>query len=206
MFDDSFPMMLEREAGLPENYPAVAVGFGLYPQLNKAKTAEAGHDVYDEREYVRIVVPGDKSSLLFQPSNDSYRRRFPRAYDAFKAREKGQKESGMPIEQWAVVSRSVAMTLRSAHVHTVEALCEVSENLIDRLSVPNARELQAKARAWLAQARDGAEATRKAAENEALQKTIASLQAQIAALAARDDDHAEAPARKRGRPPVHDVS
>jgi hypothetical protein len=197
MFDDSFPMMLEREAGLPENYPAVAVGFGMYPQLNKAKTAEAGHDVYDEREYVRVVVPGDKASLLLQPSTDAYRRRFPKAYQAFKTRESGGGRSGMPIEQWAVVSRSVAMTLRAAHVHTVEDLCEVSDSHIDRLSVAGARELQAKARAWLAQAKDGAEAARKAAENEGLQKQIQALHAQIAALAEAKADEPDRPVRRK---------
>lgn len=197
MFDDNFPMMLEREAGLPESYPAVAVGFGMYPQVDKAKTAAAGHDVYAEKEYVRIVVPGDKTSLLFQPSTDAYRRRFPKAYGAFQSREKGSGADGMPIEQWAAVSRSTALTLRAAHIHSVEALAEVHEGHIDRVPIGNARELQAKARAWLRQAKDSAEVQRKAAENQDLRDQLAALQAQMVAL----QQAATSAKRGPGRPP-----
>jgi hypothetical protein len=193
MLNDDFPMMLERESGLSEQYPPVAVAFGMFPQVDKAKSDAAGHDVYVEKEYVRILIPGDKTSDVLQPSNDTYRRRFPKAYEAFKARTNGGSGvSGMPIEQWAPVSRSVAMTLRAAHIPTVETLAEVHEGLIDRLPIAAPRELREKARAWLAQARDGAETARKAAENKALRDQIAAMEARMAAME-------EEATKKRGR-------
>ena len=197
---DDFPLTLEREAGLPEHYPAVAVAFGMNPTIDKAKTKEAGHDVYKDVEFVKIVVPGDKTSMLLQPSNDSYRRRFPNAYASFQKREKRGTVEGMLLEQWPAISRAVAMTLYAAHIQTVEALAEVHDGNIDRLSIANARELRDKARAWLKHAKDGAQTLKDAAEKKQLQDQIAALQAQITELAAsRKADDESKPANTRRR-------
>jgi hypothetical protein len=177
---DDFPMTLEREAGMPDFVPPVAVAFGLYPVLDNAKTKDAGHEVYKDVEFVRIAIPGDRNSLFFQPADRSHQMRFPKAYDAFKRRETAPVE-GMPIDQWAPISRSVALTLKAMHVHTVEALAAVHEGHIDKIG-GNGRQLRAKAQAWLAEAQTGAEAIRLAAEKTALQDQLASLQAQIVAL------------------------
>lgn len=178
-FTDDFPMIPEVEAGARE---PVLVAFGLYPHRDKQKSLEAGHDVFVDVEYVKIAIPGDKNSLYFQPATDKHRQRFPKAYAAFKARDQKPLE-GMPIEQWAVVSRAVALTLKAAHIHTVEALAAVHDGLVDRIA-SNGRELREKARAWLEDARSGAAAQKLASEKKELQDQIASLQAQIAALQA----------------------
>src|SRR5690606_5361567 len=151
-----------REAEMNQLVPAVSVGFGLYPVKDGKASAKAGHDVYKDVEFVRIAVPGDKNSLFFQPSDETHRRRFPKAYEAFKAREHEVRE-GMPVEHWAPISRSVALNLKVMHIHTVEALAEVHDGLIDKLG-SNGRELREKAKAWLREAQDGAETSRLAKE------------------------------------------
>lgn len=205
---DDFPMMMEREAShrgphgdmimIPDTTPPVAVSFGLSPVLDGAKTKEAGHDVYKDVEFVKIAVPGDKNSLFFQPSNDLYRARFPKAYAAFKAREHKPME-GMPVGEWAPISRSMALTLRAAHIDTVEALAAVHDGNIDRIG-SNGRELREKARAWLADAKTGAAAVQLAGEKQALQDQIAAMQAQILELSQRagpaGEDDPVAAARK----------
>jgi len=166
---DDFPMTLELEAGLDPrgNVGPVAVAFGLYPMRNDEKSRAAGHDVFDEIEHVKIAVPGDKSSLFFQPSTEKHRQRFPQAYAAFKNRAQTPVE-GTPIENWAAINRAVALTLRSAHIATIEAFAAVHEGNIDKLGVSNARELQAKAKAHLAQQVDGAATLKLAAEKQEL--------------------------------------
>jgi hypothetical protein len=180
--NDDFPLMMEVEAGTPANTPPVGVAFGLWPRLDKKATQEAGHDVYRDCEYVRISIPGDRSTLYFQPATDMDRKRFPKAYAVFKGSGK-EALQGMPIEQWPVVSRSLAMTLRACNIRTVEALAAVHDGHVDKLGF-NARELREKARAWLAQAKDGAAATALAAEKKALQDQLAAMQAQLTALSA----------------------
>lgn len=183
--NDEFALIMEVECDpksgmtLP-NTPPVAVGFGLYPRLDKKKTAEAGHEVYTDREYVKIVIPGDRFSEFLQPATDEYRRKFPKAYASFKTRSTEAK-SGMPIEQWASITRSMAYMLKAVHVHTVEALAEMHDTNMARLGF-NGRELREKARAWLRTSKDGAETMRLASEKQALQDELAAMKAQIAAL------------------------
>jgi hypothetical protein len=193
MLSDDFPMTMEREAGMREDVPPVAVAFGLYPAVDSAKSKAAGHDVYKDVEFVKIAIPGDRNSLFFQPAEDSHRRRFPQAYAAYKAREKRDGIEGMPIEQWAPVSRSVALNLKAMHVHTVEALAAVHEGYIDKIGT-NGRELREKAKAWLADAKSGAAAQQLAAEKQGLQDQLAALQAQIVALQQNSGKPAQAPA------------
>jgi hypothetical protein len=181
-FDDEFPITMEREAGMPDYVPPVAVSFGMYYQLDDRKTAEAGHDVFRDVEFVKIAVPGDKSSLYFQPATDKHKQRFPKAYEAFKARQGGRGSlEGMPIENWAPISRSIALTLKAAHIHTVEALAIVHDGHIDRIGM-NGRELRDKAKAFLDQAKDSAATMKLAGEKKALEDQLAAMQAQIAAL------------------------
>ncbi len=184
IFDDNCPMMMERESGLPEGVPAVAVGFCLIPSEDKIKSAAAGHPVFREREYVKIVVPGDKQSEYFQPSRDVDRKRYPLAYQAFKNRESKPVDEGMPIEQWPQVTRSLAMTLKAAGIHSVEALASVHDGNIGKLG-NNGSELRAKATAFLATAKDSAVATKLAADNKKLMDQITAMQAQIDALGKR---------------------
>jgi hypothetical protein len=204
LFDDGFPLAPEREAGLPESYPQVLVAFGLAQVVNKDKSDAAGHEVFDDREFVKIVVPGDKNSLYFQPATDSHKRRFPKSYEAFTKREKGEATVGMPIVQWAPISRGVALTLYAAHIHTVEALAEVNDTYIDRLSIANARELREKARAWLKQAADSAAVHQAAVREKKLQDQIAAMQAQMNAMQEQMAEHQAK--RGQGRPPKSEAA
>jgi hypothetical protein len=180
ILSDDFPMMMEREAGMHETIPPVAVSFGLYPVIDNAKTKEAGHDVYKDVEFVKIAIPGDRNSLFFQPAQPTHRARFPQAYAAYKQRERVPVE-GMRIEEWAPVSRSIALNLKAMHIDTVEALAAVHDGNVDRIG-SNGRELRAKAQAWLAESKSGAAASQLATEKQALQDQLAGLQAQMAAL------------------------
>ncbi len=198
-FDDEFPLMMEREmngfdmASLhahvqghsPVAAPPVAVAFGNHYEVDAVKSAEAGHDVYRDIVYIKICIPGDRNNIYFQPAKDRDKLRFPEAWKAFQERCAGREtRQGMLIDHWAAINKSVALTLKAAHIYTVEALAEVHDGLIDRLGI-DGRGLRERAKAFLAQAKDTAAATRLAAEKAALQAQIEALQAQISALAAQ---------------------
>ncbi len=118
---DDIPLIMEREAGTDVNTPEVGVGFGLVAVENAKKSALAGHPVFDDREFVKIIIPGDRQSVYCQPATDRHKQRFPRAYALFKMRETQPVAEGMPIEQWPQVTRAMAFTLRAANIPTVEA-------------------------------------------------------------------------------------
>lgn len=174
---DDFPMSTEVESGLnPQFVPPVLVAFGMYPMRDDAKSKVAGHDVFVDVEHVKIAIPGDKNSLFFQPATDVHRKRFPNAYASYKTREREPVE-GMPVEQWAAINRSIALTLKAANIPTVEAFAAVHQGNIDRIGISNARELQAMARAFLEQAKDNAAVAKIAAEKQALEDRLRALEA-----------------------------
>lgn len=187
---DDYVMIPEREIdpATGEVYAPVMVGFALQPKLDGKATAAAGHDVYKDVEFVKIVIPGDKLTMFEQPASAhvapggrNYRERFPNAYEAFKRRDL-KPVHGMPLEEWPSLPRSMALTLRSAHIETVEALSEVTDQHIDKLGY-GFRDLRQKARAFLAHAKDSSATNKLAQEKEDLQRQLAAMQAQINALA-----------------------
>lgn len=183
-FDDNCPMIMEREAGAPESVPQIAVGFCMNPIPDKKQSAQKGYPVFRDREYIKILVPGDKNSEYFQPSTDIDRKKFPNAYQGFRNRESTPIVEGFPIQQWPQLTRAESMTLKAAGVHTVEAMASVHDGNIGKLG-NNARELRAKAQAFLANAKDSAASQVQAAENQALKDQIAAMQAQINELSKR---------------------
>lgn len=196
--DDEIPMMMEREAGMREDIPMIAVGFGMVPYPDKHKSDKAGHPVYVEREMVHIKVPADKKSDHITFSSEVYRRRFPMAYAAFKMREKGAPMEGYPIEKWPQITRSDGLTLKAMAIQSVEALASVADTNIQNLG-PMGREWRAKAQAFLKLSADTAVSQKIAAENQSLRDQLAEQQRQINDLASRlqrDDEP-----KRRGRPP-----
>jgi hypothetical protein len=80
--------------------------------------------------------------------------------------------------------RNTSTARAAINIPTVEALVEVADSNIGNLG-PGGYELRAKAKAWLAQAKDSAAAQAIAAENERLKSQIADLQRQVNELATR---------------------
>lgn len=179
MIIEEFPMELEVESNMPPGTPPVSVCFVTCPMRDELKSRAAGHDVFVDVEHVRIAIPMDKKSLYFQPASDAHRQRFPLAYAKFKNRtaDKPVRE-GMPIEQWAQISRSLAMTLKAMNVNTVEDLAIVHDGNIDQIG--DGRTLRAKAQAFVQQAKDSAAVTKIAAEKQELEDRLKAMEQMIA--------------------------
>lgn len=192
---DEIPLMMEREAGAPDFITQIAVGFGLLPVEDSSESAKAGRPVFVDREFFSAKVPGDKNTHSLRLATDKDKQRFPRAYAAFQQRGLVPMQ-GTPLEEWPQVTRAQALTLKAAGVHTVEAMAEVHDGHIDKLG-GNARELKAKAKAYLAQAADTAAASKLAAENERKDTEMAELRRQIADLASRLEPEKRGPGRPR---------
>jgi hypothetical protein len=198
---DPIPLIMEREAGAPEHIAAMLVGFGIMQMTDAKASAKAGYPVFKDVEFFRAKVPGDKQSEVLAIAKDKDRARYPRAYAAFKQRGSVPIQ-GLPIEQWPQISRGQAVMLKSMDIHTVECLAEVHDGHIDKLG-QSGRELRTKAKAFLAQAKDSAEAQRLAAESERKDAIIAEMQRQLKDLAARIEQPTK---RGPGRPRKDDQS
>jgi hypothetical protein len=187
MHNDEFPLTMEAEKDqrTGQEHPPIAVGFGPWHVQDDEASAQAGHAVYRDQVFVKIVIPGDRNTMHFQPATDVHKKRFPKAWANYLAIADGtMAEPGLPIGEWPAITRSAALTLRAAHIHTVEALAAVHDGLVDRVGI-DGRTLRAKAQAYLAAATSSAETMRLAAEKKELQDQIAAMRRQIGELIER---------------------
>ncbi len=72
------------------------VEFFREPVMHQGKSREAGRAVYEERDFVRIHVPGDKTTVCVEPMHEINLFRFRARYEKWKA---GQSEAvtGTPL-------------------------------------------------------------------------------------------------------------
>lgn len=148
------------------------VSFNVEPMQNDAKSTEEGRPVFDNVEHVRIMVPGNKDSIVHRPVTDEDKRRFAKQYEDWKSRGKVPLE-GTPLEMWSWVNRGQVEEMKYFNIHTVEQLSEMPDVHAQKFMGIN--QLRQRARVWLAQVKEGKEAAQVAASMEQLQNENATL-------------------------------
>jgi hypothetical protein len=125
--------------------------FRIEPVENRAKSISAGHPVYDDAEFVTITPPGG-ALVVDKAVDDVVRERYASRYEAWL---KGKEEptEGTSITLWPGATPATAQTLKAMAVHTVEALANANDAVLERIG-PGARAMQQKAQAWLKGAED----------------------------------------------------
>jgi hypothetical protein len=153
---------------------------------NPAKSREEGRAIFEDKEYITIHFPGDKTKKIDRPVQfeddngvPSDPARFPKQYARFKAQEE-QAGDGLPVQQWPVLSKSQALEFKAMGIHTVEQLAGLPDTALNWLG---ARELRTQAQAWLDKAGAHAAESRLAAENAQLRERMAAMEQQIKDLA-----------------------
>lgn len=160
---------------------ALGVEFFLKPVENPRKSAEAGRAIYDEREYIRIALPGDSKSEIVAPANElhyvphlksrvTFAERFAAAYDAFK-RDQADYVHGTPLSAISFVNLAEREELASQKVKTVEQLAGLTDQAIRKLGM-GWREKVERAKAFL-------DRSKETAEVDGLKARIAELEAMM---------------------------
>jgi hypothetical protein len=142
---------------------------------NMALSTKEGRPIYEDKEMVEVRIPGDKLFSFVSVVEEKHKERWPEHYAAFKRGEQ-QATIGMPLEHWAhpLLSRSRIAELKAMHIMSVEDLAGVGDNVLPKIGM-NAREMRDSARAYIENAKGGAESSRLATE-------VADLRAQVAQL------------------------
>lgn len=104
------------------------IEFFRKPVMQPGKSREAGRAVYEEVDYVRIHVPGDKSSVIERPLSQQDVFRFQDRYNKWKA---GQEEAvtGTPLSALPGMNASKVEEYRFFKIITVEQLADANDNL-----------------------------------------------------------------------------
>lgn len=172
--------------------PAVPVFFTEAVKM-EFKSKQAGRPIFEDREMVRIIIPGDRRSMVVEIVNDDHRQRWPKEYEAFKAGQEAPLE-GTALADWPQLSRARVEELAYFHIRTVEQLAAVTDNHLQNLGM-GARDERERARVFLDVAKNGTAALSKlvtrmeAAEAKAgaLETALSEANARLAALESRKE-------------------
>lgn len=173
--------MEESQRGGFDQDSKLFVNFFMHPHPDKEATAREGRPMFTSREYVSIIVPGDKLNIIKRPAMDLDKRRFAAKYAAFKSGNE-QIADGTPIESVPWITREQVEELKFFHVRTLENLANIPDMHAQKFMGIN--KLRQKARDHIALAKENAPALRLQEETRRKDEQIAALQKQLTDLAA----------------------
>lgn len=164
---------------------------------NPTASAEQGRPIYRDVEMARILIHGDAKTEVVRKVTEPVRNEYRFEYDHWK-RTQQQAVVGTPLEQWPGAGQSFIKACKHINVFSVEQFAGLPDNALREVG-PDARTYQARAKAWLAAAQDGAETERLAAENARLQDQITALQGQLKEIGTKFDQMQAAEGPRKGR-------
>lgn len=155
------------------------VTFYLRAVMNNFKSAEQGRPIFEEEEYIRIIVPGDSKTTVDCPVTDEFRMRFPKQYEQFK---KGQEQAvtGTPLEVWPQMTVGLVAELKALNISTVEQLAALDDGKAQRIM--GSHDLRRRAQAFLDAAQGEAASNKLTMELEKRDAEIEQLKQQMQQL------------------------
>lgn len=172
--------MEESQRGGYDQDSKLFVHFYMHPHPDKEASAREGRPMFQSREYISIIVPGDKLNIVKRPAMDLDKRRFAQKYAQFKNGNE-QVANGTPLETVPWISREQVEELKFFHVRTLEHLADMAD--VHAQKFMGIHRLRQKARDHIALAKEQAPALRLQEETRRKDEQIATLQKQLAELA-----------------------
>jgi hypothetical protein len=157
----------------------LVVTFYMKAVKNTFKSNEAGRPIFDEREFIRVIVPGDSRSVFEDLVTDEHRTRFADRYARFK-RGVAQASTGTPLEVWPQMTVGLVAEMKAMNITTVEELAGLSD--ANAQKIMGNFDLRRRARAFLDAAAGDAANSKLAAELEKRDSEIAALKSQMEQL------------------------
>jgi len=159
------------------------VRFFKHPRRDIAQSEEQGRPIFSEVDYIEIMQPGNKDSIIRRPATDRDKDRFAEHYRKYQARATDEHIEGTPLEEWPAISRAQVEELRFLNIRTVEQLAGMADS--NAQNIMGIQMLKSKASKFL-----------QAAEKEATAEKFAELEAKYEALLAAQEEKP----KRRGRP------
>jgi hypothetical protein len=157
------------------------VEFFAHSEHQPFKSQEAGRPIYEKRDYIKIIQPGERDQMIREVT-ELDRLRFPRQWQAY-ANQQQQMPDGTPIAVMFPQDPQICDQMRALKVHTVEQLAGLGEEGIKRLGM-GGRAYVERAKAFLAAASNMTGAHEMQRQIEAQTDEIATLKAALERLQA----------------------
>lgn len=104
------------------------VQFYRKPVLHPGLSRDAGRAIYKETDFIRIMVPGDKLSMIDRPVDEIDKRRFADRYAKWLAGA-GNVIEGTPLASLPKMTPAKVEEYKFFNIHTVEQLAEAPDNV-----------------------------------------------------------------------------
>ena len=127
IFEDPIPLARPDESRYAMD-DKLYVEFFRQPVLHPGKSKEEGRAIYEERDFIRIHVPGDKSNVVVRQATEMDIDRFRTRYEKWKA---GQAEavSGTPLSALPNMTPAKVEEYKFFKLVTVEQLAEANDQM-----------------------------------------------------------------------------
>jgi len=151
---------------------------------DKSRTLAEGRKCFKEREFVKIMVPGDRLNIVDRPvqvtGNDitDDRLRFPKQYARFKNAQEQVVHDGTPLALWPGINGSLVEELKYLNIFTVEQLATLADTHVSK--IPMGQTFKRKAAEFVEASKDAAALNRLQAELEERDNRIETLEQAIA--------------------------
>ena len=154
-------------------------------------------DPYKGKPFIRIVVPGDKTTVIDQPVRDDHKERFPRQWLHFQMQSGDGPVIGTPLKDWhqdrpEELTDNQLAELQILKFQTVEQVATASDSQLQRIGMGSAG-LRERGRSYLLNKNQKVSS----GELEATRAQLEELKAQMAMLLEQ---------RKPGRPRKENVN
>jgi hypothetical protein len=180
-----------NDSFMEDNRGKMAVFFHAVQVKNNFKSDVEKRPIFEEKIFIKKLVPGDSTLVIDRPVRDSDIEEFPVEWARFE-QKKEQKVAGTPIEAWTIVSETQKAEFKAMHIYTIDQFANLPDNAGDKIMGFN--DLRTKARAFIAAAQDAAMFDKIRAETDAKLAQQEEEMAQLRALVT------ELSAKKAGRP------
>ena len=157
------------------NQEGLVVTFHPQRVRNEFQSKAQNEPVYDNVDFVKILIPGNTKDLIDRPVQDADKERFPREWFNYVNRHE-QQMAGTKLEDWGYLNDDRVGSFKALNVFTVEQLIHIPDVHLFRFG-PDIRDIQGKAREFIANKAAGPTDTelQLIAQNEQLQQENAQL-------------------------------
>lgn len=111
-----------------QNDDKLHVQFSRRPKIQPAESDIAGRAIFKEIDYITIIVPGDKASIVERPVTSGDATRFASKYANWQANA-GVVQEGTPISSLPKMTPSKVEEYKYFAIHTVEQLAAASDSV-----------------------------------------------------------------------------
>lgn len=179
------------ESFMESNRGKMAVFFHAVQVQNNFLTAQEKRPIFQERIFLKKLVPGDNTLTIDRPMREQDIEDYPVEWARFEQKKEAT-VAGTPIEVWTAISETQKAEFKALNIFTIDQFAQLADIVGNKIMGFN--DLREKARTFIAASQDSQMFDKIRAE------TDKKLQAQDVEMAELRAMIAELTAKKSGRP------